>query len=119
MLTSLTFLADLPIYDTEKPYQIKGFPDIDEAVRTNVVRLKHDGIDIANARDLPCEMTFEECGFRWLHHASKFAVKSSDFEAKSDDNPYVLGYLQETMDLVRTELGAKSVLCFDWRVRIS
>lgn len=116
MLTALTFLADLPIYETVKPYQIKGFPDVDDAVRTNVVRIKKDGISVENVRKSTRETEFEECGFRWLKHESKYAIKSDDFEARSDDNPFVLGYLQETMDLIRAELGAKAVFCFDWRV---
>ena len=98
---SLEFLADIPLYEHEKPYlalvpPYDGFdPDMDRM--DNLEWEKHEDITIRDIRDQYKPLTIENCGFQVAHQSTKV----SNF-----DSPEV------TCDLLRPESPCL-LFCFE------
>jgi hypothetical protein len=115
MLATLGFLADLPLYKNEQPYQIVGFQHHDN--KSNGV-FHNKEISAQDARDKIQEFKLKEHGFQFVKHALRVMLTSEDIESGvQEHNTVVSTYIQETTELVRTILGASKAICFDWRVR--
>jgi hypothetical protein len=119
MLTTLKFMADLPRYESEKPYEMFGLTEIPAQQRSNCEYVAIDDIPLLDVRDY-LEETFslKEQGFEFLRHKSQCPLSASDFELPGNEmSPNVETYLKETIAIVKERLGALEVVCFDWRVR--
>ena len=109
---SLEFLADIPLYEEEKPYLAllpphHGFnPDIKRM--DNLEWETHSDITIKDIRDSCDRYTIDECGFQVLEHSSK----ATGFDTESE----LRAYREETEALLRDNLQASLVLCYDLKV---
>ena len=108
---TLEFLADIPLYQIEKPFLALLSPSqlVDRNFpRENLQWEHHDKINIKDVRDDPFNYTIEKCGFQVLQHRSKI----ESFNLAIDVNMYKM----ETEMLLKNELGAEHVYCYDLRV---
>jgi hypothetical protein len=114
MHATLKFLADLPLYDEEKPYTLYGFPD-DVQPKSNCEFAVRDNIPVKDVRGHEAEFKLDECGFEFHHKPSKLDLQAATFQSVGGREG-VWRYLRETMDMAEETLHASKVLCFDWRV---
>lgn len=111
-LAEIEFLADLPLYNIEKPYLCLLPPD--QKIDPDQVRLdnlefeKHSNIHIEDIREHP-ELHLEDCGFEHVQH--KTAISS--FNHPSD----VDAYKRETEGLLKDRFAAVKVLTYELRLR--
>jgi hypothetical protein len=111
-LAEIEFLADLPIYNIEKPYLCLLSPD--QKVDPDQVRLdnlefeKHSNIHVENMREHP-ELRLEDCGFEYVQHKTT----TSKFTGPAD----VDAYKRETEDLLKDRFAAVRVLTYELRLR--
>src|ERR1700690_2042808 len=100
-LAEVEFLADLPVYQTEKPYLCLLSPD--QNIDPDQVRLdnlefeKHSNIHVEDMREHP-ELDIDECGFEYTQHQSPI----SNFTDPAD----VDAYKRETEGLLKDRFGA-------------
>lgn len=117
MRTTLKYLANDPLHEWEKPYEMFGLTEVPENQRSNCQYMTIDGIQLLDVRDSNETFSLKDQGFKYVHHRSKCPLSADDFEKPGDAlNPNVDAYLKETIAFVRNELGASQVICFDWRV---
>lgn len=114
MLATLKYLADIPLYEEEKPYTLYGFPD-DVQPKSNCEFVIRDNIPVQDARGHESDFKLDGCGFEFHHKPSYCDLRPQIFENASE-RELVWQYLKETIRLVQETLHASKVLCFDWRV---
>jgi hypothetical protein len=106
------FLADLLLYQHEKPYLALLPPSVDrdpEKERFDNLEFEvHQGIPVTDIRRQE-GFTIEECGFEVLHHESQHLT----FNGVGD----VDAYKRETEMLLGERFGAVHVLCYHVRLR--
>jgi hypothetical protein len=114
MLANLKFLADLPLYDEEKPYTLYGFPDNVKPI-TNCEFVTYDNVEVTDVRGCEEKFQLKGCGFEFHHKPSSCSLDSAMFEdfGKNDE---VVEYLRETIAMAVHTLDASRAFCFDWRV---
>jgi hypothetical protein len=114
MEVTMSFLSELPIYKTEKPFDI--YREVPAGVPTSNCEFEeHNNIKAQNAREVQSSLGLDITGFKLLKAPSKVDISSIDFQDRASSS--IMEYLRETISLVKDELGADRVLCFDWRVR--
>lgn len=119
MLTSLRFAKDLERFKTEVPYELFGYPNGASNRITNCEYMTVNNIRVHDIRSTPKDYGIDTTGFKYIHHKSSCELQAENFERAGnsvDNNPVVLAYLDETITLVKNELAADQVICFDWRV---
>ncbi|KUJ15022.1 uncharacterized protein LY89DRAFT_736082 [Mollisia scopiformis] len=106
----LTHLADLGIYKHEKPYElwVNAEPEIP---RTNCKFVDHD-VPIEDVRSNSTLSNIDKTGVKFLSHKSAYS-----FEEGRPHQDNMAGYLAESTELLKAELGAEKVFIFDWRYR--
>ena len=108
----IEFLADLPTYQTEKPYLCLLSPD--QKIDPDQVRLdnlefeKHSNIHVENMREHP-DLRLEDCGFEYVQHKPTI----SKFTGAAD----VDAYKRETEALLKDRFAAVRVLTYELRLR--
>jgi hypothetical protein len=115
IIASLEFLADIPLYDEEKPF-LALMPPRDgfdpDATRTDNLEWEtHHDILITDIRDRGQEFTVERCGFLVTNHTSQYLAL--------DNVDSLRAYRKETEALLRKTLGATHVVCYEHRVCIT
>jgi hypothetical protein len=123
MQVSLTFLADLPLYETEKPFYALLRPaedfdpnDLDSNYEpphpTNNLEYetKHN-IPISNLRGIESKFYLEKHGFEVLPHTSRFA---NDLKTPSS----IDRYKKEVQEMLKQRFDADYVFCFEARVSL-
>ena len=111
-LAEIDFLADLPIYQTEKPYLCLLSPD--QKIDPDQVRLdnlefeRHSNIKIEDIRE-HTELRIDDCGFEYVPYTSAI----SEFTDPAD----VDSYKQETERLLEDRFKAEKVLTYELRLR--
>jgi hypothetical protein len=121
LITPLRFALDLPVFENEVPYELFGYPLPTSDRITNIDFETIEGINITDVRELEIEPSLETTGFKYIKHKSRCTLEPKYFESAGTSiggNPVVLDYLDETIDLVKSELNTEKVICFDWRVRL-
>ena len=114
--TQLSYLAPLPLYDTQKAfaYNYNRGPDVPAAEQSNLEFETHTDIPIRNARLLSKEaLALDKYGFRYREHPSSLP------RAFSNSKEEVETYINNMKDLVREEFQADHVVCCDFRVGFS
>jgi hypothetical protein len=114
---AMKFLKELETYKRNKPYKLHGFPDVSVELQSNCVFEEVEDVVAEDLRDSRDKCHFEEEGFEFVKAPTHYTLSAKVF--KGDDpnlNDIVRDYTQETMDLVKERLGARSVLTIDWRV---
>lgn len=112
MLSELSFLADIPLYEAEKPYQL--FISIPGVEESNVQTEKHSYIEITDVRGHEDAFNLDNPGFQFIRSPSAAAQRLSEFSPKQDE--LVNAYLADVMAILRRELQTQHIICFDWRV---
>ena len=116
MEATLEFLADIPLWKEERPYQI--FFKTDGAVSDSNCHFEtHSGVHIEDVKALTWKPTLETDGFELVttHYQKNLSIPN--FEDPSKMQSVVIPYLQLTRSFLKSRLGAEDVICFDWRVR--
>lgn len=109
-LASMNFIADIPLYHSEKPFNCQA-KDLPGGEITNLVFETNSGIPVQDVRGRQNEFTLKEHGFMFVNHESQ--VKS---EVGSMD--FIHQYLEETIGLLKQQFQADKVICYDLRVRL-
>jgi hypothetical protein len=111
-LAEIEFLADLPLYQTEKPYLCLLSPeqkiDPDQVRLDNLEFEKHSNIKVEDLREHP-ELRLDDCGFEYIQHETAI----SEFTNPAD----VDAYKRETESLLRDRFVAVRVLTYELRLR--
>lgn len=116
MEATLEFLADIPLWKEERPYQI--FFKTDGAVSDSNCHFEtHSGVHIEDVKALTWKPTLETDGFELVttHYQKNLSIPN--FEDPSKMQSVVIPYLQLTRSFLKSRLGAEDVICFDWRIR--
>ena len=111
---NLEFLADIPLYETEKPYLAlvpprPGFDPNTERM-DNLEWETHSGIAITDIRGQSDTLTIDKCGFQVMQHSTRV----TEFDRAEE----LRAYREETEALLRDTLQASYVLCYDLKVSI-
>ncbi|KAM5350376.1 hypothetical protein ACJ41O_006881 [Fusarium nematophilum] len=110
--TTIDFIADLPLYDEEKPYLLhpsaSAKVDVDQIKTTNVEWNK-TGVTVRSMRNKP-DISLEKNGFCHVQHESKY-LPGPGMGADA-----VANYRRETEDLMRSLFNAEFVHCYDYRL---
>lgn len=107
---SLSYIAKLPIYNTEKPYRVIPSalePEIRKFRLSNVEPYVHDSVQIRDMRPFKSDLSIEKQGFEVLSHISRHPrlTEPQDFE----------DYRMETAELLQKHFDAVRVICWDIR----
>lgn len=111
----LNHLADLPLWETEKPYELNLTDLNSELPRTNCKYTQHN-VHIRDVRGLRMQPSLETTGFQFVKHVSNNLPLFEDLSDETS-NLAVVPYLQETINLVKQHLNAEKAFAIDWRVR--
>lgn len=108
MITSIDHLADLPLYQTEKPYVVVALSTQRDTPTNNLVFEKHDGVTITDIRGRDKEFTLETAGFEIMRH--KTTVEHFDTIEGCKQ------YQKEMADHLKTYFEAEYV--FSWQITV-
>ncbi|MCJ1359551.1 MAG: hypothetical protein MMC33_009553 [Icmadophila ericetorum] len=115
----LIFLANIPLYEYEKPYLVLLPPSKDATIDPSIPRenlqWENHIIDITDIRGQD-EFSIDRCGFQVLQHASKITTLPQIHGVSVED---VEAYKTETAALLKEKLGAVHVVCYDFRLRMN
>jgi hypothetical protein len=117
---SLRFVADLPLYESQKPYEI-WLEDLPPGIeKTNVRWDEHHNIPVRSMRSH--HSSLETTGFTYIHHRSQHLPEFVTYSKNGEDfSTFTEGkgiepYLHETTNLVKEIMGAEKTFIQDWRV---
>ena len=114
---TMKYLKRLPVYEHVQPYKIHGHPGLAPWEETNCIYEEIDNIVAQDIRDCKDKPRFEREGFEVIWSPSRVTLSAATFENDSlESNAVIAAYLEETIHLVRGELGASLVVVIDWRV---
>ncbi|GAW19497.1 hypothetical protein ANO14919_089840 [Xylariales sp. No.14919] len=113
MKNHLQYLCDIPVYQEEQPYELYGFPESQSRTSTDC-KFETKEVDVTDCRDLE-GVTIQTHGFMFMEHKSAFSLEARHFETVNGDSTVLIGYLNETIQLVKELLDPVDVICFDWR----
>lgn len=115
MQISLEFLSELPLFETEKPYELFLHEIPEELPKTNCEYTTHNDIPIVDARSVDKVFSLDDCGFSFLPAAGYPAPSIEEFESVNATD-IIVSYLEDTISFVSRHIKADRILCFDWRV---
>jgi hypothetical protein len=118
MMASLSFIADLPLYRSLKPFEIIGLSkeEVPDEHKTNIVYETHDTVSISDARTTDEALSLETCGFSWVQHRSFYVPDITPFVLLDESHIVMQKFLQETIEVAQKILSASHVFIYDWRV---
>lgn len=109
LITSIDFLANIPLYDTEKPYAVLvSVHDHENTVTNNLVFEKHDGIKVTDIRGREDEFTLEKAGFQVIPYKSSIVSLETNEELHE--------YQRETATYLKNFFKAEFVHTWDVKV---
>lgn len=113
IVSAIEYLKDSPRYNSEKPYYQLYSPeeeyDPDNTRHHNLEYETHSGISITDIRGCEIKPSIDECGFAVLKHDSKV----NEFNIPAD----IEAYKGETEELLKSQMGAEYVCCYEVRRR--
>lgn len=105
------FLADVPLYQTEKPCLIVPPAKVRPGQnQPNVRKQDHDNVPVENVRPWKDDLKIDDHGFQVLNHASKFT--------KLDTKEVCNAYKAENQKLLEEALGAEKVVTWGLKQRM-
>jgi hypothetical protein len=108
---SMYFLANLPLYEDEKPYRLKYDPPA--GLPESNIEMEQHSIFIQDVRKHERDFTLQKDGFALL--SLKSAMTYEDF---NDDTKIQTIYLKELAGVLRSTLDASRVQIFEHLVRM-
>ncbi|KAH8601748.1 hypothetical protein B0O99DRAFT_607358 [Bisporella sp. PMI_857] len=112
----VSFLADIPLYEEEKPYLVLLSPEneLDSSIpRSNLQYENHD-VSIEDIRQNLGQYNIANCGFQVLQHQSKVSFSNA---LEENSLSTVDAYKRETEQLLAASLDATHVVCYDFKLR--
>ena len=117
MFFTLKFLKRLAVYDDVQPYRIYGHPELTPEEESNCEFEVIPDILAKDIREFQDTCCLDEEGFEVMNSPSHWAINAEIFEKKtSQSDEVIVGYLEETMAIVKKRFQASSVVTIDWRV---
>ena len=108
---SIDFLADLELYQNEKPYAALVPPgtNVSEDELNNLEWTRHSDIRISDIRGIESKFILDECGFQLMKNpAPSYNLKTVE---------EIEGYKRSTEKTLKDLLGACHVTCYEARFR--
>ena len=108
---SIDFLADLDLYNHEKPFVALASPGVkirDDQLN-NLQWETNDNVTIRDVRGFEDRFVLDDCGFQLIKHSTQ----SLEFSTADHINDY----RHETQNLLNSLLGNSRVRCWEARVR--
>ncbi|KAF1954824.1 hypothetical protein CC80DRAFT_550002 [Byssothecium circinans] len=120
MKAALSFIADLPLYEEEKPYELWLPPEQlpKDIPVTNCQWIRQPDIEIEDLRKSNAAVALDTTGFKYLNDPLDFELQGEDLMSDTESENLVR-YLNGTVDRVKKEFKADKAICFDWRYRKS
>jgi len=111
VVSSLEYLEDNKLYETEKPYHCSGFNVSGKAADIDTTNLRFQPIETTfhEIRGIKPYFTVEQDGFEVMTVPSKLI--SEGFKSDS-----ITDYITETIDFLRTKFEAELCFCYSYRV---
>ena len=113
VVTSLTFLKDLPLYKQEKPYFVLlAQQDENDSNNHRISNLEFEeitGIEILDLREMSGDLSLERSGFQLVQ------LKSAHLLVENHEQ--IEAYRTETEAFLRAEFDALKVTC--WEIRVN
>ncbi|KAF2807033.1 uncharacterized protein BDZ99DRAFT_479386 [Mytilinidion resinicola] len=116
VLAELSFIADDPRYEREKPYDIV-YASSSDPLKSNCQFATSSAIRITDCRSKFEEYNLKHHGFAFLLCPSSVSLRSLLSEDVDTAKEAVQPYLKGTIAIAREELKPERVICFDWRIR--
>lgn len=119
ILGRICFLADLPLYNTEKPFLALLAPDVNARLAPDIPRHNLEWEEhILKVRDIRnCTgYQLETSGFEACRHQSQVREIIHGREVTHAD---VEAYQQETASFLKVHLNSLWIICYGFRVRMS
>ncbi|KAF4458061.1 hypothetical protein F53441_136 [Fusarium austroafricanum] len=113
METTIDFIANLPVYEHEKPFFLHPSATAEEVdkIKTSNVQWDARSVTLHSMRKNP-DISLEKSGFCYIQHESKH------LPAPNMGSDAVMKYRQESEDLMRSFFNAEFVHCYDYKVRV-
>jgi len=118
MLATLSYIAESPVYNHVKPFEIIGLTSekVPNRQRTNLVYEVQNAVPVTEIRSAKESVSLDAHGFTWIKHKSMYLADPRPFNSVDDDHGTVESFLEETIAMTKEALGASSVYVYDWRV---
>ena len=112
----LNHLSDLPMYETEQPYELV-LPNLPPHVKQTNLQLTSHEVTLQDIRKQEAEFGLETTGFLAIQHVSN-CLPSFDELDKGDAAAFTVAgpYLEETRSLVKEKMQAEKVVVTNWIV---
>lgn len=104
----MQFLADIPLYDVEKPYYAMpaAANDIDPSLPTTNLEFEtHNGLLFRDARGREDELTLGRVGFQIVNHTPKNLILESAEQ--------LAAYKLEIEEFLKEKLGGVHAVCYE------
>ena len=111
--TTIRFLADIELYQREKPYYIFWPADGsgNRSIATSNIHYEdQENIRVHDIREQVGSIGLEESGFEILQHVTNVPLPISNIEE-------IEAYKRETEQTLKKRFGALEVYCYEARVR--
>lgn len=106
----MKYIADLPKYQHEKPYQLIDIEqDPNDEIQATNLEYEFRQTLLLDLRTRQPDLDLEKDSFKYVKHATKSEPSTS--------TDAVLAYCSEMMELLRQHIHTEKTLCYDMRVR--
>ncbi|KAK4152909.1 hypothetical protein C8A00DRAFT_34364 [Chaetomidium leptoderma] len=118
MEVSLRFLADIPLWRDEKPYELfvsdagTGMP------KSNSQYSDHASIRMHDIRPVRHDFSIDRQGVEFAQHGFTLQPSAADFEDPDKVPTVVIPCFAETREFLQAHLGAEKAVCIDWRRKV-
>lgn len=110
--STMYYLENIPLYETEKPYTMRYLPE-EDIPQSNFQKCEKPITAINMRRSDVRPFKFDECGFKLIELHSKMSY--DDFW---DNEKIQKVYIQEVREAIKKAIGAKFVWVLDYAVGI-
>lgn len=115
MEAKMDFLADIPRWHDEKPYELFLKTD-PQTPRSNLEFHKDRTIHLQEIRSSGSHFSLDTDGFEVVRGDFKLIPRAVDLEDPTRLDTIAIPLLQETLLFLKAHLAAEVAICFDWRV---
>lgn len=111
---ALNFIADIPLYDTEKPYKLFHYDILpDGQPMTNVQLEHHDNILLRDARSRLQDFTIDANAFTWINCPTQIPPDTQG------DDLAIQQYSEEIISVLEQQFSPDHIVLYDYRLRLN